>query len=106
MQLTNGSRGDEIMEGDEVDTYCLEVTNGRNTSPNPSVILGKGYPKRVKTKEPKPTRSVSVVCALAMSGLTAEPRLTSMEVAQNQVRAEKALEIVTKKTQKYRIMHH
>ena len=41
-----------------------------------------------------------VVGALAVSGLTADPRLMSMDVAPNQVRADKALEIVRKKTQR------
>ena len=38
-------QGDEIMEGDEVDVYRMEVTNGRKSLPNPSVISGKGDPK-------------------------------------------------------------
>ena len=33
------------MEGDEVDTYRMEVTTGLKSSPNPSVIWAKDIPK-------------------------------------------------------------
>ena len=59
MPVTNDARGDEIKEGDEVDTYRIKVTTSLKSSPNPSVILGQKTSQRVKAKEPQPTRSVS-----------------------------------------------